>query len=100
MYLTFLHIAPLSHFLLPTVSQSSIRPSLTFSHCCPSLTFNCPQWSIRPYLMDLGTTNGTFLNSERVEPLRYYELLAQDVVKFGQSTRDYVLLHEELASHK
>jgi hypothetical protein len=25
--------------------------------------------------MDLGSTNGTFLNSERLEPERYYELL-------------------------
>jgi hypothetical protein len=35
------------------------------------------QWSIRPYLMDLETVNGTFLNGEREEPLRYYELMAQ-----------------------
>jgi len=26
--------------------------------------------------------------------------IVQDVIKFGQSTRDYVLLYEELASHK
>lgn len=25
--------------------------------------------------MDLGSTNGTFLNGERLEPERYYELL-------------------------
>jgi smad nuclear-interacting protein 1 len=33
------------------------------------------QWAIRPYLIDLDTVNGTFLNGERVEGSRYYELL-------------------------
>lgn len=31
---------------------------------------------------------------EKVEPLRYYELLEKDVVRFGQSSREYVLLHD------
>ncbi len=35
------------------------------------------QVAIRPYLMDLGTVNGTFLNGERIEGQRYYELLPQ-----------------------
>lgn len=30
-----------------------------------------------------------------MEPLRYYELLEKDVVRFGQSTREYVLLHDQ-----
>lgn len=31
---------------------------------------------------------------ERVEGLRFYELLEKDVVRLGQSTREYVLLHD------
>lgn len=47
---------------------------------------------VRPYLIDLGSTNGTYLNGELVEPKRYVELLEKDVVKFGYSSREYVLL--------
>jgi smad nuclear-interacting protein 1 len=51
--------------------------------------------AVRPYLMDLGSTNGTFLNGERLEPQRYYELLEQDLLKFGNSSREYVLIKEK-----
>lgn len=50
--------------------------------------------AVRPYLMDLGSTNGTMLNGERIESERYYELLEKDVLKFGNSSREYVLLKE------
>ncbi|KAG6516866.1 FHA domain-containing protein DDL-like [Zingiber officinale] len=49
---------------------------------------------VRPYLMDLGSTNGTFVNDNRIEPQRYYELFEKDTIKFGNSSREYVLLHE------
>ncbi|CAI5477287.1 unnamed protein product [Closterium sp. Yama58-4] len=52
---------------------------------------------VRPYLMDLGSTNGTFLNGSRIESQRYYELMEKDTVKFGNSSREYVLLHEHSA---
>uniref|UniRef100_A0A8C3NJE5 Uncharacterized protein n=1 Tax=Geospiza parvula TaxID=87175 RepID=A0A8C3NJE5_GEOPR len=49
---------------------------------------------VRPYIIDLGSGNGTFLNNQRIEPQRYYELKEKDVLKFGFSSREYVLLHE------
>jgi smad nuclear-interacting protein 1 len=53
------------------------------------------QGSIRPYLLDLESINGTFLNGERMEGSRYYELLAKDVVTFGMSSREFILLHDK-----
>ncbi|GAU20527.1 hypothetical protein TSUD_130850 [Trifolium subterraneum] len=39
----------------------------------------------RPYIMDLGSTNKTFVNDSPIEPQRYYELREQDTIKFGNS---------------
>ncbi|XP_052590966.1 smad nuclear interacting protein 1-like [Peromyscus californicus insignis] len=50
--------------------------------------------AVKPYIIDLGSSNGTFLNYARIEPQRYYELKEKDVLKFGFSSREYVLLHE------
>lgn len=49
---------------------------------------------VRPYIIDLGSGNGTYLNNLRIDPQRYYELKEKDVIKFGFSSREYVLLHE------
>ncbi|KAI5409455.1 hypothetical protein KIW84_055044 [Lathyrus oleraceus] len=40
----------------------------------------------RPYIMDLGSTNKTFVNDNPIEPQRYYELREQDTIKFGNSS--------------
>ncbi|NXC56034.1 SNIP1 protein, partial [Aleadryas rufinucha] len=49
---------------------------------------------VRPYIIDLGSGNGTFLNNQRIEPQRYYPLKEEDVLRFGFSSREYVLLRE------
>lgn len=46
----------------------------------------------QPYLMDLESTNGSFLNGVRIDSARYYQLKKGDVLRFGASTREYVLL--------
>lgn len=47
---------------------------------------------ILPFLVDLDSTNGTFVNGQRIPPHMFYELRASDVIKFASSTREYVLM--------
>lgn len=48
----------------------------------------------RPYIIDLESANGTFVNYKKIDPRRFVELFERDVIQFGFSTREYVLLHE------
>ncbi|KAF8172007.1 SMAD/FHA domain-containing protein [Mycena galopus ATCC 62051] len=59
--------------------------------------FGVSKGAIKPFVIDLESTNGTHVNDQAIPVSRYYELKANDVIKFGQSTREYVLLHEEAA---
>ncbi|KAH7322884.1 SMAD/FHA domain-containing protein [Stachybotrys elegans] len=47
---------------------------------------------VKPYLIDLESANGTRLNDEKVPESRYLELRDKDMVQFGQSTREYVIM--------
>lgn len=47
---------------------------------------------VKPYLIDLESANGTKLNNEVVPGSRYLELRDKDLVQFGDSTREYVLM--------
>ena len=49
----------------------------------------------KPFLIDLNSSNGTFLNGERILPMRFYEIFTKDVVTFGCSSREYVLMQDK-----
>ncbi|XP_047990757.1 smad nuclear interacting protein 1-like [Leguminivora glycinivorella] len=77
------------------------HPSISKQHA--ALQYRCTPFTradgsqgrrVRPYVIDLESANGTFVNNKKIEPRRYIELLERDVVKFGFSAREYVLLHE------
>jgi len=52
----------------------------------------------KPYMIDLESTNGTFVNGVKLEQARYYELRKGDVITLGFSSREYVLLTENTTS--
>ncbi|KAG8901185.1 hypothetical protein FRB99_005494 [Tulasnella sp. 403] len=58
--------------------------------------YGVPKAVVKPFIIDLESTNGTFVNDVAIPGSRYYELKLSDVIKFGQSTREYVLLHEDV----
>lgn len=47
---------------------------------------------VKPYLIDLESANGTMLNSKKVPDSRYLEVKDKDLIQFGQSSREYVLM--------
>ncbi|KAE8371212.1 SMAD/FHA domain-containing protein [Aspergillus bertholletiae] len=47
---------------------------------------------VRPYLIDLESANGSAVNGDRIPGGRYVEVRDKDVLKFGLSTREYVLM--------
>jgi smad nuclear-interacting protein 1 len=47
---------------------------------------------VRPYLIDLESANGSTVNGEAAPKGRYMELMDKDVLKFGLSTRECVLM--------
>ncbi|KAI0074032.1 SMAD/FHA domain-containing protein [Panus rudis PR-1116 ss-1] len=52
---------------------------------------------VKPFIIDLESTNGTHVNGEQIPTSRYFELKLSDVIKFGESQREYVLLSEDAA---
>ncbi|CAD7695264.1 unnamed protein product [Ostreobium quekettii] len=50
--------------------------------------------AVKPYVLDLGSVNGTTIGNDRLDPERFYELMERDVLRFGMSSREYVVLHE------
>ena len=69
------------------------HPSISKQHAV--IQYRAMGEEVKPYLMDLGSTNKTFLNGNELEDARYYELREKDLIKFGQSQREYVVICEK-----
>ena len=75
------------------------HPSVSKQHCVIQFRyvekmdeFGDRKGRVKPYLIDLESANGTVLNGERVEDRRYLELRSKDVIRLGDSTREYVVM--------
>ncbi|KAJ5135158.1 uncharacterized protein N7515_004436 [Penicillium bovifimosum] len=47
---------------------------------------------VKPYLIDLESANGSSVNGEAIPGGRYVEVMDKDVIRFGLSSREYVLM--------
>ncbi|KAJ5638334.1 hypothetical protein N7490_008213 [Penicillium lividum] len=47
---------------------------------------------VKPYIIDLESANGSTVNKEKIPAGRYVEVMDKDVMGFGTSTREYVLM--------
>ncbi|KAI6244736.1 Smad nuclear-interacting protein [Erysiphe necator] len=47
---------------------------------------------VKPYIIDLDSSNGTSLNKEEIPKSRYLELRNKDILQFAHSSREYVLM--------
>jgi smad nuclear-interacting protein 1 len=70
----------------------SLQHAVLQYRAVPTTTSTSSTLQCQPYIMDLESTNGTRLNGVRLDPARYYQLKRGDVLQFGASTREYVLL--------
>ena len=65
---------------------------LQFRHTEKKNEFGDREAGVRPYLIPLESANGTRVNGEGVPERRYVEVRSGDVLAFGESTREYVLM--------
>ncbi|KAJ9442636.1 FHA domain-containing protein DDL [Diplonema papillatum] len=52
--------------------------------------------SVKPYLIDVGSTNSTFVNKQQVPASTYMLLRSSDMIKFSTSSRDFILIDSDV----
>ena len=50
---------------------------------------------IIPYIFDLNSTNGTYLNGVKINENKYYELKQNDIINFGNLKNDFIIMKKE-----
>ncbi len=74
----------------PSVSKQ--HAVIQFRHRSSTNEFGDKISKVKPYLIDLDSANGTKLNGKKIGESRYVELQDGDVIAFGDSEREYVMM--------
>lgn len=74
----------------PSISKQ--HAVIQFRYITTANEFGDKLSKVKPYLIDLESKKGTKLNGKAVEASRFVELVDQDVLSFGDSEREYVLM--------
>ena len=80
----------------PTLARTSLKPwqlnHLSISRLHAAMVHG-PQKKV--YILDLGSTNGTFVNDRRLKPFQRELVTLDTIIQFGGSTRSYNIAHYE-----
>jgi smad nuclear-interacting protein 1 len=79
-------------YLLDHPSASKQHAVIQFRHRTSANEFGDKTSKVKPYLIDLESANGTKLNGKKIEVSRYVELVDGDVIGFGDSEKEYVMM--------
>lgn len=82
----------IADFAVEHPSISKQHAVVQFRHLTTTNEFGDRIAKVKPYLIDLESANGTRLNGKKIEASRYVELRDGDVVGFGESEREYVMM--------
>ncbi|KAL5045659.1 SMAD/FHA domain-containing protein [Aspergillus fruticulosus] len=79
-------------FPLDHLSCSKQHAAIQFRYVEKRNEFGDRIGKVKPYLIDLESANGSTVNGDPAPAGRYMELRDKDMLKFGNSSREYVLM--------
>lgn len=74
----------------PSISKQ--HAVVQFRHQITTNEYGDKSSKVKPYLIDLESANGTKLNGKDIATSRYVQLVDGDVISFGDSEREYVMM--------
>lgn len=79
-------------FPLDHPSCSKQHAAIQFRHVEKRNEFGDRIGKVKPYAIDLESANGSKVNGDVIPGGRYIELRDKDMLQFGNSSREYVLM--------